>query len=61
MRLRAAEAAVRADLVLERGDLVTLGVVAGVDHHVGDRAVRVGLGDLVDGTRPERAPAGRRR
>ena len=37
VRLRTAEAAVRADLVLERGDLVTLGVVAAVDHQVGDR------------------------
>ena len=37
-------AAVRADLVLERGDLVELGVVQRVDHQVGGGAVRVDLG-----------------
>ena len=54
MGLRAAEPAVRADLVLERGDLLELGVVAAVDHQVGDRAVAVDLGDLLARARAER-------
>ena len=54
MGLRAAEPAVRADLLLERRDLLELRVVAAVDHQVGDRAVAVDLGDLLAGPRAER-------
>ena len=54
MGLRPAEAAVRTDLVLERGDLFELGVVAAVDHQVGHRAIAVDFADLLDGARAER-------
>ena len=64
VRLRPAEAAVRADLVLEGGDLVEVRVVAAVDHQVGDRAVAVDLAHLLDGVgaeRRQRVVAGRPR
>ena len=52
--LRPAQRAVRTDLMLEGGDLVELGVVAAVDHQVGDRAVAIDLADLDNGVGPER-------
>ena len=51
--LGAAESAVGADLVLEGGDLFQVGVVAAVDHQVGDRRVAVDLGDLLAGSGTE--------
>ena len=54
MGLRPADAAVRADLVLERGDLDEVGVVAAVDHQIGDRRVAIDLADLLAGPGTER-------
>src|SRR6185295_9552969 len=53
MRLRAAEPAVRTDLILERAHLFEIGVVAAVDHQVGDCRVAVDLGDLIPRPWPE--------
>ena len=52
--LRPSDAAVRADLTLERSDLFELGVVAAVDHQVGDRSISINLADLLDGAGPVR-------
>ena len=51
--LGAAESAVGADLVLEGSDLFEVGVVAAVDHQVGDRRIAVDFGDLLAGSGTE--------
>ncbi len=54
MCLRPAETTVRADLALEGGHLLELWVVATIDHQVGGGAVRIDVGDLLDGSWSER-------
>ncbi len=53
MRLRSTHASMRADLILEGGDFLEIGVVAAVDHQVGSGGVAVDLGDLQPCVRAE--------